>query len=1111
VGGSQIILSGNNTQILVGNTYSTGTNWYTNAIITCNSTSSTGTRSFDFGANVASALPVISTTTGSLGKFSIGNSASDTIAMYGGIGDLDLTGMNSTVIPGTLGNLTVFGNLTVPASGGNLGTSANYLVMSAARGATTANFNGRSADFNFGTVGGLNSSSKKVTLVSNVTFANTRTFYMAGASDQGDFTFSDGTVLSVGNFVCNTSSGATQILAFGNTGQMVLTGNNKLVFSVTTSSLSVTGNIYINITSPGATGTRTINAANTGGTTIPYWSVTTNTSSGNRGLILEANPSDIITFTTNSNIGNLDLTNFTGNLTFPTSLNVGGNLVIPATVGTLVGGNTCNVYMYANTGFISNAAIVNTNSRTMPFNLLSVGGTTPWVRFDSNYQTSFNQFAPTRGNWDLNGQSITVPYANFNGCPNIYFAPGSTITISGNSTSGNGFAALTSNFAGNVQVLITATSIPEIVSGAPNGTTGVIPNLKFASTFISNTVVVQPTSGNLNFRQSFNDIDFTNCLSTSNVTFNNLNIYGNFSMPVGAGNVIVGTGPFTFGSTSGTKTIDFSGRTIDYPWTFNGVGGNWSLSNSANANIQLLTLSNGSLDLNGKTLTFGTFVTGTGTKNITFNGGTLSMATSSVLAWNANVPAGFTCTAGTGTGKISMTGSTAKTFVGGDINYNAALDQGGAGNLTVTGNNQFKDIRFSYNVANSNIILPASGTTNVEAFTGSGTASTKLLGLYSSTANTRTTLNLVTANTKSSADYILAKDINFTPFVTDGTGPMVWYVGNNSINNMNNYGALFTTNTGNIANTPTVYMVRSGTTWVVPSGWNSSNNKIHLFGAGGGGGAAKVSGSLRAGGGGGGGGGYTVLANFVSSSGASITYNIGDAGANVLNADGANGGNTTWSSGTYTAGGGGGGTATLGTGTASSAGGFAGVGSTYNGGNGGAGSASTVTNTGDAGGAGGGAGGVFGKGGNGGVGFASTTQASIAGGGGGGYGGGQAGANGASATGGIGGNNFYGNGGGAAATKGQLGGGGGGGFSSLQGGQGSVGIDIFGIGGGSGAGGSAGGGGTSAGTENMGAGGGGGSLTTAGAITQGGSGASGGIIIVYYYSNASTSGMFFVF
>lgn len=192
------------------------------------------------------------------------------------------------------------------------------------------------------------------------------------------------------------------------------------------------------------------------------------------------------------------------------------------------------------------------------------------------------------------------------------------------------------------------------------------------------------------------------------------------------------------------------------------------------------TLSYGTLDLNGQTFTVGTtFATGAGTKNLTFNGGTLVCPAASTTAFNNSNSLGFTTTAGTGTGTISMTAATAKTFVGGGSTYNCTLNQGGAGTLTITGANTFNDIT-NTNATASQITFPASTTTTVNAFTLSGTSG-NLVSIRSSTPATQFTLSKSSGTV--SVSFLNIQDSN-------ATGGATWeaFTTNGNVNSGNNLG-----------------------------------------------------------------------------------------------------------------------------------------------------------------------------------------------------------------------------------------------------------------------------------------------------------------------------------
>lgn len=262
--------------------------------------------------------------------------------------------------------------------------------------------------------------------------------------------------------------------------------------------------------------------------------------------------------------------------------------------------------------------------------------------------------------------------------------------------------------------------------------------------------------------------------------------YGNFSF--GSGVTNTGTGTITFTNRS-TKTINSAGISftpsivIDAP-----SGGIQLVTNDITVPAtERLTLTNGTLDLNGRTLTIGLFSTATGTKNITFNGGTFAISGTSTTAWNNAQPTNFTTTAGTGTGTISMTSASAKTFVGGGSTYNCTLNQGGAGTLTISGSNTFTNI--TNTVQPNQITFTASTTNTFTSFSLAGTAG-NLITLRSSSAGTRYTLS--DASGTDSVSYLDIQD-------SAATGGASWraYTTNGNVDSGNNTGWLFSPVTGN--------------------------------------------------------------------------------------------------------------------------------------------------------------------------------------------------------------------------------------------------------------------------------------------------------------------------
>ena len=229
----------------------------------------------------------------------------------------------------------------------------------------------------------------------------------------------------------------------------------------------------------------------------------------------------------------------------------------------------------------------------------------------------------------------------------------------------------------------------------------------------------------------------------------------------------------------GSQTITSATRSFTCALVVDSPGGTVTLQDAltnALAASDAMVLTNGTLDLNGQTLT-STFLTATGTKNLTFNGGTLTSGRQFVPFNNA-APAGFTTTAGTGTGTIRLTSALAKTFIGGGSTYNCTLDQGGAGTLAIFGSNTFTTL--SNSVQPTTINFTAGTTQTLTNWNINGTAG-NLVTINSGTASAAT---LSKAFGTVNANYLSISYLN-------ATGGATWYAGSTSIDGGNNTGWQF--------------------------------------------------------------------------------------------------------------------------------------------------------------------------------------------------------------------------------------------------------------------------------------------------------------------------------
>jgi hypothetical protein len=141
-------------------------------------------------------------------------------------------------------------------------------------------------------------------------------------------------------------------------------------------------------------------------------------------------------------------------------------------------------------------------------------------------------------------------------------------------------------------------------------------------------------------------------------------------------------GGISFVSTSGTQqTITFAGKNT-IALTFSGAGGSWQFADNVTQDSAGLTIThtNGTLDLNGKTITFGAYSSTSGTRTLTFNN-----ATWNNTAGNFNMSGGTPTLNAGGTAALNMQGnSTVLTLTSGSTVANVTFS--GTGSHTVSNN-----------------------------------------------------------------------------------------------------------------------------------------------------------------------------------------------------------------------------------------------------------------------------------------------------------------------------------------------------------------------------------------------------------------------------------------
>jgi hypothetical protein len=249
-------------------------------------------------------------------------------------------------------------------------------------------------------------------------------------------------------------------------------------------------------------------------------------------------------------------------------------------------------------------------------------------------------------------------------------------------------------------------------------------------------------------------------------------IYGNWIN--GTGTTLTGTGQMTFAG-RGSQTITSAGKTFTQAFRILTHGGSVTLQDAFSCGSFFIVA--GTFDANGYNFSlidsFGGFQAGSSNiRTVAVGSGTWTIQGSTNI-WNVATSTNLTVT---GTGTISLTSASAKTFTGGGISYSGiTLNQGGAGTLTITGNNTFANITNSYSATGATTIAMGTTTQRVGSFTASGEAG-RVLTVQGTSASSPATL-ILTSGTVTTPDYLTITGVRAYN-LTD-----TWYAGANSTNN----------------------------------------------------------------------------------------------------------------------------------------------------------------------------------------------------------------------------------------------------------------------------------------------------------------------------------------
>ena len=630
-----------------------------------------------------------------------------------------------------------------------------------------------------------NATAYTATVDAGVTLARCASFTMAGPL-VGNVTFAGTVGIAFHGNVSFAATGITRTY----TGAMQWAGNSSYTF--TTNGLTL-GSACTVI---GVGSTWTLGSAlNTGTTvfTVTYGSFST--SASNYALTsagLSSNNSNVRSLSLNGSTVNVSASNTP--VTFTTAnnftFNAGTSLISSAAASTFAGGGQT----FNNVSFGSPANTTTTIQGTNTFNTLSFTSQTTvgiqLVTFNANQTIStLTLNAGTASAYrtflasDTIGTTRTLTVGTLTaGAADIDFRDiiiaGAAAPISGTRFGdAKGNSGITFPAAKTVYWAVNTASWGATGAGSWSATSGgAAANTQFP--LAQDTAYIPfatPTSGStitVNANYNIGTIDMSNRNGSALVTLatgaTTPQIYGNWIN--GTGTTLTGNGTITFAG-RGSQSITSAGKTFSANPTINSPGGTFTLADALAVNGTFTTLTSGTFNLAGYTATVFEFQSSNSNTRV-LNFGTNGLISCS--GWDASTSTNLTVT---GTGTINMTNASAKTFNGGGVNYaGITLNQGGAGALTITGNNTFKTITNTYSATGAtSIALGATTQTLTQPWTATGEAG-RVLTISGTSAASPGTLIFSGGGQAANVDYLAINNVR-TYNLTD-----TWYAGANSTN-----------------------------------------------------------------------------------------------------------------------------------------------------------------------------------------------------------------------------------------------------------------------------------------------------------------------------------------
>ena len=278
-----------------------------------------------------------------------------------------------------------------------------------------------------------------------------------------------------------------------------------------------------------------------------------------------------------------------------------------------------------------------------------------------------------------------------------------------------------------------------------------------------------------------------------------MNISG--SMTLYAGLVRTYTGALTFNATTTGKTLTFAGKTMASATTFNWVGWGWTLQDNWNNGGATITLTNGALDTNAKTVTTTNTFSSSNSNTRTLN---ITSSTINCVGWTFTTVTGLTFTSTSSTIIVTWVWG----FFGGWLTY-ATVQLNGTAH-TISWANTFTTFTRTGTATKTDTFTLSANQTISGTLTLNGNSVTNRLLILSNTIWTARTITAWTVSV-SNADF---KDITWAWAGSWNLSAITWL----SWDCWGNSGITFTTPTIQYAKT-WVSANWSGAIWFTTSGW----------------------------------------------------------------------------------------------------------------------------------------------------------------------------------------------------------------------------------------------------------------------------------------------------